>query len=61
MSENNGTGLAANNGSSRSIVVSSLFDFCFLVGLAALPGLAANYGSHRSIISSTFALDTGTG
>ena len=47
-------GLVANNGSLRSIVVSSLFGFWFLVGLEALPGLVANNGSHRSIIPSTF-------
>ena len=61
ISEHNGAGLAANNGSLRSIVDSSLFGFWFWVGMAALPGLAANNGSLRSIISSTFELDTGTG
>ena len=47
--------LWVNNGSLRSIVVSSLFGFWFLVGLDA-----ANNGSLRSIISSTFGLDTST-
>ena len=42
ISEHNGAGLAANNGWPRSIMVSSIFGFWFLVGLAALPGLAAN-------------------
>ena len=42
------------HGSLRSIVVSSLFGFGFLVSLG-------NNGSPRSIISSTYELDTGTG
>ena len=46
--------MSEHNGSHRSIVVSSLFGFGFLVGLG-------NNGSHRSIISSTCELDTGTG
>ena len=53
---------SANNGFPRSIVVSSLFVFGFLVGLGALViGFTANNGFHRSIISSTIELDTGTG
>ena len=46
--------MSEHNGSPRSIVVSSLFSFVFLVGLG-------NNGSHRSMISSTCELDTGTG
>ena len=46
--------MSEHNGSPRSIVVSSLFGFGFLVGLG-------NNGSLRSIISSTFELDTSTG
>ena len=46
--------MSEHNGSHRSIVVSSLFGFGFLVGLG-------NNGSLRSIISSTCELDTGTG
>ena len=47
--------MSANNGSLRSIAVSSLFAFGFLVGLEA------NNGSPRSVITSTFELDTGAG
>ena len=46
--------MSEHNGSPRSIVVSFLFGFGFLVGLG-------NNGSLRSIISSTCELDTGTG
>ena len=46
--------MSEHNGSLRSIVVSSLFGFGFLVGLG-------HNGSHHSIISSTCELDTGTG
>ena len=46
--------MSEHNGSPRSIVVSTLFGFRFLIGLG-------NNGSLRSIISSTFELDTGTG
>ena len=61
MSEHTGAGLAANDGSLRSIVVPLYLFFSFLVGLAALPGLAANNGSPHSSISSTFELDTSIG
>ena len=44
-------------------MVSSLFVFGFLVGLATflVIGFTANNGFPRSIISSTFELDTSTG
>ena len=62
MSELNGAGSAANNGSHRSIVVSSSFGFrCFWLAWERLPDSAANNGSHRSIISSTCELDTSAG
>ena len=44
--------MSAPNGSPRSIVVSSLLGFGFLIGLGA------NNGSPSSIISSTCELDT---
>ena len=45
MSEDNGAGLAANNGSHRSIVVSSLFDFLVLGWL----GSATRFGSKQRV------------
>ena len=62
MSEHNGAGLAANNGSPRSIVVSSLFGFGSLVGLvnSCSSEISEEHGSLRSCLS-TCLLDTAAG